>query len=69
MRVLQAIAVFMIFAVMTFAVLFFVIGAVLGVAAIVTEARPTSFEDFSMIMVMILGGVIGAVLFVTDTED
>lgn len=68
MRVLQAIAVFMIFAVMTIAMMFFVIGAVLGVAAIVTEARTTIYEDFSMIMVMILGGVIGAVLFVEDTK-
>lgn len=68
MRVLQAIAVFMIFAVMTIAMMFFVIGAVLGVAAIVTEARTTIYEDFSMIMVMILGGVIGAALFVEDTK-
>lgn len=68
MRVLQAIAVFMIFAVMTIAMMFFVIGAVLGVAAIVTEARTTIYEDFSMIMVMILGGVIGTVLFVEDTK-
>jgi len=68
-RILQAAGVFIVFAVMIFATMFMVIGAVRCVWCFVTETMPTFMEYGSLAAVMAVCGVIGAILFITDTEE
>lgn len=68
-RVLEVAAVFITFAVMVFAAMFMVIGAVRCVWCLVTEMMPTFMEYGSLAAVMVVCGTIGAMLFITDTEE
>ena len=67
-RIFETIAVFAVFAVMTLAAMLIVIGAVMCVVSIVTDARPTDTEHICLIIALLLGGTIGAVLFVDDSK-
>ena len=68
-RILQGTFVFITFAVMIFAAMFLVIGAARCVWCFVTETMPTFMEYGSLAAVMAVCGLIGAMLFITDTEE
>ena len=68
-RIFETNAVFAVFAAMTLAAMVIVIGAVMCVVSIVTDLRPTDIQRICLVITMLMGGVIGAVLFVNDTND
>ena len=68
-RVLEAAAVFITFAVATFGTMFLVIGAARCVWCLVTEMMPTDMEYVSLGAVLAVCGAIGAMMFITDTEE
>lgn len=69
MKWFKIIAVGVSFAITTFGLLILIIGAVMFAHAIVTDGIPTGIEWISMIFVMLVGGAIGAMLFINDTEE
>lgn len=56
------------FAVMTVTLMVMIGGALMWVAAFVTDTAPTTLENIGIIFVMLIGGGIGAVWYFCDTE-
>ena len=67
MKWLKIIAVGFFFAAMTMFLLVLLVGAVMFAHAIVTESIPTSVELIGMIFLMLVGGMVGAMLYINDT--
>lgn len=59
----------LIFALMTFAVMFFIVGAFRAVNSFFLGELAGVLELISLGAIMLIGGVIGAVLFIIDTKD
>ena len=56
------------FAVMTVTLMMMIGGALMWVAACVTDTVPTTLENIGIIFVMLVGGGLGAIWYYTDTE-
>lgn len=66
-RVLNVLIVGSFFAAMTMLLLILIVGAVMFAHAIVTESIPTGVELIGMIFLMLVGGMVGAMLYINDT--
>ena len=67
--ILNIIVVGLFFAAVTAFLMVLLVGAVMFAHSIVTETIPTTYETVGMIFIMLIGSVIGVILYQKDTEE